>query len=263
MGNFERKQMQNMTSGNDPFIHHPELRDMIKNPLQSFFRDFDPIDALKKWPELHWVLEKLHSESYREKSRRETLEKHNDDDLWIFAYGSLMWDPAFEFSEVRRARVSDHARRFILKDVWGGRGTLEMPGLMAALDKGDGCEGLIYRLSGDKIEAETRNLWRREMIGPGYVPSVVHAVVDDSIMSALTFVADYEAETIHPDLPRQKQVEFITTGSGVLGTSVEYLENIVSQFSALGIVDEDCSTLLQEVQAHAKTRQSGLEGASL
>lgn len=251
-----------MNSGNDPFIHHPELRNKIKDPLQSFFRDFDPIDVLNKWPELHWVKEKLHSETYREASRRETLEKHDDGDLWIFAYGSLMWDPAFEFSEVRRARISDHARRFILKDIWGARGTIEMPGLMAALDRGDGCEGLIYRLSSGKIEAETRNLWRREMIGPGYVPSVVNAMVDDSIVPALTFVADYEAETIHPDLPRHKQIEFITHGSGVLGTSAEYLENIVSQFSALGIVDEECSTLLQEVQAHAKKHQSDLTGAA-
>lgn len=250
-----------MNSGNDPFIHHPELRDKIKDPLQSFFRDFDPVNLLKKWPELHWVIEELYSESYREKSRRETLAKHDDSDLWIFAYGSLMWDPAFEFSEVRRARVSDHARRFILKDIWGGRGTVEMPGLMAALDKGNGCEGLIYRLACDKIEAETRNLWRREMIGPGYVPSVVRTMVGDNIIPALTFVADYEAEAIHPDLPRSKQVEFINTGTGVLGTSLEYLENIVSQFSALGIVDEECSSLLKDVQALAKTHQSSLTGA--
>lgn len=251
-----------MNSGSDPFIHHPELRDKIKDPLQSFFRDFDPIEVLNQWPELHWVKEELHSETYREKSRLETLEKHCDSDLWIFAYGSLMWDPAFQFAEVRRARVSDHARRFILKDIWGGRGTLEMPGLMAALDKGDGCEGLIYRLPRDKVESETQNLWRREMIGPGYVPSVVQAIVDGSIVPALTFVADYEAEAIHPDLPRHEQVEFITTGEGVLGTSVEYLENIVRQFRALGIVDEECSTLLQEVQAHAKFSQSNLEGAN-
>jgi hypothetical protein len=35
-------------------------------------------------------------------SARKTLEGH-EGDLWIFGYGSLIWDPALEFAEVRRA----------------------------------------------------------------------------------------------------------------------------------------------------------------
>lgn len=251
-----------MNSEIDPFVHHPELREKITDPLQSFFRDFDPIELLKKWPELHWVIEELHPETFRAASRRATLSAHSVGDLWIFAYGSLMWDPAFEFGEVRRAKVHDHARRFILKDIWGGRGTREAPGIMAALDKGEGCEGLIYRIAQENIEAETENLWRREMIGPGYTPCFVSAHVGDNSVQALTFVADYEAEAIQPSLTHDEQVRFITTGAGVLGTSIEYLENIVRQFTTLGIVDEECSALLLEAHAHHKAGQGSSEGAT-
>lgn len=251
-----------MNSDNDPFAHHPELRDKITDPLNSFFRDFDAFEAFKQWPELHWVMEKLHTESFREASRQEALKKHSDNDLWIFAYGSLMWDPAFVFSEVRRAKVSNYARRFILKEVWGGRGTQEVPGAMAALDKGDGCEGLIYRISSDKMDAETKNLWCREMIGPGYKPEFVNASFNDSSISALTFVADYEAESIHPNLSHSEQAQLIATGTGVLGSSLEYLENIVGQFATLGIVDDECSALLRDAQAHRKTLVANSGGAS-
>lgn len=250
-----------MNSASDPFLHHPELRDKISDPLKSFFRDFNALEVFKQWPELHWAIEKLHSDDYRQTSRRNALSEHDAGDLWIFAYGSLMWDPAFVFEEVRRARVPDHARRFILKETMGGRGTREAPGLMAALDKGNGCEGLIYKISSDRIEAETENLWRREMIAPGYIPQFVDAQIDNTSVRALTFVADYEADTIQPDLHRDEQIECLTSGQGVLGTSMEYLENIVDQFSALGIIDEECLTLLQDARANRTAQQTRLKGA--
>lgn len=248
-----------MKSAIDPFLHHPELREKISDPLKSFFRDFNPLEAFKQWPELHWAIEKLHTEDFRQASRRRALCSHDTGGLWIFAYGSLMWDPAFVFTDVRRARVPDHARRFILKETLGGRGTREAPGLMAALDKGHGCDGLVYKIPRDRIEAETENLWRREMIAPGYIPQFVDAQIDDMSVRALTFVADYEADTIQPDLHRDEQIECLTSGEGVLGTSMEYLENIVDQFSALGIIDEECLALLQDAQANRTTHQTGLE----
>lgn len=91
------------------------------------------------------------------------------------------------------------------------------------------------------------------MVGPGYIPTFVTAHVDGQPVEVLTFVADYSAEGICPDLPRQEQVRYIATGSGILGTSKEYLSNIVNQFSTLGIDDEYCSTLLQEVEEYLST----------
>ncbi|MGJ8584009.1 MAG: gamma-glutamylcyclotransferase [Marinosulfonomonas sp.] len=241
------------TVPSDPFSAHPELRDKIKDPLTSFFRTFSAESAFAERPELSWVLEELHSDEKREELRVNALNGRFDDDLWVFAYGSLMWDPAFRFADVRRATLPGYARRFLLKDIYGGRGTKEKPGLMAGLDQGHSCEGLAFRIEKHHIETETEVLWRREMIGPGYIPTFVPVQIDSHEIEALTFVADHSADGIEADLPHEEQIRFIAHGSGFLGTSKEYLENIVAQFAVLGIVDKDCSALLADVERHMQS----------
>jgi cation transport protein ChaC len=239
-----------MTADLDAFFHHPELRGKIIDPLTSFFRTFSAVSVFEQHPELGWVIETLHTDAEREHSRAQTLANHVPGDLWVFAYGSLMWDPAFKFEEIRRARLAGYARRFVLKDIFGGRGTKDAPGLMAALDRGECCEGLLFRIAAEDIDTETEILWRREMIGPGYIPTFVATTVDGQLKTALTFVADHGADAIVPDLTREDQIRYIASGAGFLGTSKEYLSNIVSQFATIGIVDQDCSELLLEVDAH-------------
>ena len=237
----------------DPFAYHPELRDKISDPLKSFFRTFTTEKLAAEMKARGLSVEWWHSDSEREASRAQTLAGHWDDDLWIFAYGSLMWDPAFRFEEVRRARALDYARRFILKDIYGARGTLKRPGLMAALDKGLGCDGLAFRISRENIDEETEVLWRREKVGPAYTPAFVDVVVSDRRMMALTFVADHEADLIDASLTRAQQIEFCATGTGFMGSSLEYLRNISSHFTALGIQDEEVSALLRETEAYVNS----------
>lgn len=243
-----------MSSASDPFLYHPELRDKISDPLQSFSRTFtiEKLAALSK--ERGLTTEWWHSDSEREASRARTLAGRRDADLWVFAYGSLMWDPGFRFEEVRRAHVPDHARRFILKDIYGGRGTVEAPGLMAALDKGRGCDGLVFRIARDNIDEETEVLWRREKVGPAYTPTFVEAIAADRRMTALTFVADHTADLIDAGLTRAQQIEYCATGTGFMGTSLDYLLNIAGHFAALGIRDDEVSTLLRETEAYIAAR---------
>jgi len=237
-----------------PFSCHPELEGKIAPPLSSFFRSFNVASFFDSKPELRWVLAHLHTDEARERLRHRFFANYAGGDLWVFAYGSLMWDPAFQFTEVRRASVSGYARQFLLKDIYGGRGTKDTPGMMAALDQGEHCEGLAFRIAEADIDVESEILWRREMIGHGYIPTFVTTLIGGQPVRALTFVANHEAETICPDITREEQVHYIATGSGFLGTSKEYLANIVSQFLALGIVDEHCSALLLEVEAYQAAR---------
>lgn len=182
---------------------------------------------------------------------------HSDDDLWVFAYGSLMWDPGFHFAEVRRAALPGHARRFILRDIYGGRGTPEAPGLMAALDavEGQTCDGLVFRIAQPHVEAESQQIWKREMIAPAYTPVMVPVSFGDQQVQALTFVADHEAELIAPAITRAEQVSCLLTGGGFLGTSLEYLENIATHFDVLGIRDDEVVGLLAAVQDRRLTGQ--------
>lgn len=240
-----------MTETLDPFAHHPELRDRIEDPAgATFFRTLDIETLFADKPDLHWVLDLLYSDATREAMRRATLEDHGGGDLWVFAYGSLMWNPAIHFTDVRRATVSGYARRFILEDIYGGRGTRERPGLMAALDTGERCEGLVFRIAEDDIETETDILWRRECFGPGYIPTFVTADVDGGTVLALTFLADHGTDAIRADLSFEDQVALLATGTGFLGSSRDYLANLVAHFATLDIRDEHCETLLTAVDRH-------------
>jgi hypothetical protein len=89
--------------------------------------------------------------------------------IWVFAYGSLMWNPAFEFVEQRVGLVHGFHRRFCL---WThlGRGSPGAPGLMLALEPGGSCRGVVYRIAADAVATELEIIWRREMLSTSYVP---------------------------------------------------------------------------------------------
>lgn len=235
----------------DPFALHPNLRDLILDSATSEFRSLTTAGVAERLQSNGMSTDWLRSDTEREALRRAFLKGHSGD-LWVFAYGSLMWDPALHFSQVRRAHVPGYARRMILRDINGGRGTPEAPGLMAALDHGpEGCDGLVFRLDADRVEAETTVLWQREMIGHAYSPAMVPATTRDGPVTCLTFIADHTADSMDADLTRAEQVRYIATGAGFLGTSLEYLQGIARQFKALGIDDPAVSSLLAEAEALA------------
>ena len=127
-------------------------------------------------------------------------------------------------------------------------------GAVYALDTGDGCEGLAFRIREEDVETETEVLFRREAIGPGYLATFVPVRIAGEDTSALTFLADHDYPDIRGDIARSEQVRCIATGAGFLGTSREYLANIVDHFGHLGIEDDHCTDLLREVDAYLAAR---------
>ena len=102
-------------------------------------------------------------------------------EVWVFAYGSLIWKPCFDHVEQRIARAEGWHRSFCLGWDRRFRGSPERPGLMMALDEGGECEGVAYRLPADAIEANLGSLFRREMpIMPSPFPARWIDVATDS-----------------------------------------------------------------------------------
>lgn len=233
--------------GRDAFAHLPNLRDRILDPHKSLFRDLDyaALDAAAEANGLppDW----RSSDEEREANRREVLDGHRDKDLWLFAYGSLMWDPAFFFEEVRIGLVSGLQRRFCLH-LPTGRGSADHPGLMAALDTGGSCEGLVFRIGKDKIETETEIVWRREMIADAYVPVFLPVKTVQGDVEALTFVANTESERYMGRLPIDDAADRIAHATGVLGSNLSYLENLSAQMRHLGIEDPQFEALFDRAQ---------------
>ena len=236
----------------DPFRHHPGLRDKIKPAATSFFRTMTA-ERVRAIMAERGVEDRFpyYPDATREALRAEALAGQSGD-LWVFAYGSLLWDPALEFIDLRRAHAPRHARRFILVDTYGARGTEAAPGLMAALDDGAGCDGLVFRIAADTVDRETEILFRREMIGPGYHARMVPVRIEGREARALTFIADHSSAMMRADITRAEQVRFAATGEGFLGTSYDYLASTVAHLAELGIEDADASALLAEVRAARK-----------
>ena len=109
--------------------------------------------------------------------------------LWVFGYGSLIWQPEFAFTERRIGTVRGYHRRFCLLQR-RFRGSVERPGLVLALDRGGLCRGVAFRLADDDPHATLLPVWRREMRGNGYLGRWVTVETDQGPVTALTFVVN-------------------------------------------------------------------------
>jgi cation transport protein ChaC len=158
------------------------------------------------------------------------------DELWLFAYGSLMWRPDFEFAEQRPATLRGWHRRFCLWQ-WRYRGTPERPGLMLALDRGGSCVGTAYKVVRPDLRAKVMPVWRREMRGRGYRPRWVVAGTPQGPVRALTFVANRDGERYAGRLSDPEIADRIALACGPMGPSADYLLNTVAHCEAMGIHD--------------------------
>jgi glutathione-specific gamma-glutamylcyclotransferase len=155
----------------EAFIHVPMLSGKIIDPEKSTFRislaTFEDWD--RRAAEAGYGQNWRRSHEDREATRSTALAGRLNDDLWLFAYGSLMWDPAIHIVEIGRATLQGFHRRFCPKAEIG-RGSKEAPALMAALDVGGECHGLAFRIPASAVNHETEILWIREMVGEAYMP---------------------------------------------------------------------------------------------
>lgn len=176
------------------------------------------------------------------------------DPIWVFGYGSLMWNPAFAFVERRSATLRGWHRRFCL---WMrlGRGTAEKPGLTLALDRGGMTRGVAFRLPKDDERSELLLVWRREMFGGAYLARWVTLTTTEGPAQALTFVANRHNDTYARDLEHQRAVECIAAASGRLGTCAEYLFETVGHLEELGVRDRGLERMRRSLAKHVEDRR--------
>lgn len=234
----------------DAFIHLPDLRARVTQPEQSLLRLTPEMFSMWEqraraagWPE-GWRL----SDEAIEQSRLAVLGDHNaGDDLWIYSYGSLMWDPGFHFAEIRLADAEGYQRRFTMK-INLGRGSPDHPALMLSLEPGEGCcRGLAFRIAADAVHAESAILWRREMLRGGYAPTMVPMATPQGPISALAFVSNPAHPSYVGELPLAETASLIAGGKGILGTNREYLVQLATQLETLGIHDPYVAQLSAQI----------------
>ena len=172
--------------------------------------------------------------------------------VWVFGFGSLIWNPAFHFVERRTARIHGFHRQFCL---WAraGRGSPERPGLMLSLEPGGSCTGVAYRVANRAAATELDVLWRREMATMAYRPVWTTAHTPEGPEPAIAFSANPEHERYVPGLDEVAVARYLATGAGVMGRCCDYLFDTVAHLRQLGIRDRRLEALEAKVRAHGAT----------
>jgi cation transport protein ChaC len=157
-------------------------------------------------------------------------------DVWLFGYGSLMWNPAMQYAESRPGTVRGWHRSYCL---WAhmGRGSPEAPGLMLALDRGGSSAGMLFRFPAATARAELLLPWRREMFTGGYLARWVRVDIETGPVRAATFVANRAYKRYAGRLDEATIAAHLAVAGGSLGTCIEYLEQTLAVLRAHGRTD--------------------------
>jgi glutathione-specific gamma-glutamylcyclotransferase len=156
--------------------------------------------------------------------------------VWVFAYGSLMWNPEMRFAERMPARIHGYHRSFCLYSP-EYRGTREKPGLVLGLDRGGSCRGIAYRLAQATLTAEIDLIWTREMTGFVYHMTPLKIATARGSVKGYAFTVRRDSRDYAGRLANDEAARVIATSKGDRGTGRDYLANTVRHLDELGIAD--------------------------
>ena len=178
------------------------------------------------------------SDAELESSLQSLLQSHSEsEDVWLFGYGSLIWNPILHFEERHVARIHGYHRRFCL---WSyvGRGSLQKPGLVLGLDGGGSCRGVVFRIRAEHAQSELRLLWRREMVLGSSRPRWLKVSTGERELNAIAFIVNRNHASYAGKLPLETVLKTMLGTRGFLGTPAEYLLETIRGLLAHGVRDE-------------------------
>jgi glutathione-specific gamma-glutamylcyclotransferase len=200
-------------------------------------------------PEILWTQAKI------DQSLAETMAKRPaGEDVWVFAYGSLMWNPLSSYDQRVSATLDGWHRSFCIRLI-AGRGTPQRPGRMLALEPGGHTQGVALRLAAETLEEELRILWIREMLTGAYTPTwTTVTLATGETQHALAFVANgcprqYEADSSPATVSR-----LIAEAQGALGTNAEYVFRLRQALADCALGD----TYIEEVAQALERIETGV-----
>jgi cation transport protein ChaC len=206
---------------------------MNANDSPPPFQDWPP-DA----PAPGWLTDKERAESLASVM----ADRGTGAPIWVFAYGSLLWKPAFHAVERRLGAIKGYHRRFCLI-MRRFRATDEVPGLMMALDRGGQCRGMAFRLDPVTAMDDLAGLWRREMVTGAYIPRWIEMRGENEPIRAIAFTANRAHERYRRPESDEAAARMIAVARGPVGTNAEYLFETHAHLLSLGIRDRGLDRL--------------------
>ena len=178
----------------------------------------------------------LNPEAYRLRKRDEMIAASPGTTVWVFGYGSLIWNPAFGYDERRIGTLYGYHRQFCFWST-AGRGTPDAPGMMLGLDRGGSCRGIVLGVQRERARTELASVFMRELTGRAYHVRLLRVTTDHGPVRAITFVADRHARNYAGRVADTEIARHIAQGCGHLGSCADYLFNTTQHLKRLGIHD--------------------------
>jgi len=167
-------------------------------------------------------------------------------DLWVFAYGSLMWKPGFEFEERVPGRLIGAHRSLCVRSVhW--RGTPERPGLVLGLDRGGSCVGIAFRVAAARADDTLAYLREREQVTNIYHEATRRVWLKDGsgrAVAAVVYLVDRGHTQYAGPLSREERLHIVRQGHGVGGPNTDYVLATARQLEEIGLRDEELDWLV-------------------
>ena len=170
--------------------------------------------------------------------------------MWVFGYGSLIWNPGFEVDEMRIATLEGYARSFCMRSIHH-RGTEENPGLVLALDEMPRarCHGVGFSVRAGQEADVLAYLRERELISSAYVERTLEiTLADKRRVEAVTYVIDAAHVQYCGGLDLEEQARIIAGAHGGRGPNSEYLFNTAAHLHELGISDPELDSIVARVK---------------
>ena len=189
----------------------------------------------------------LSDEALLASRRMQVPDDYAGPDVWVFGYGSLIWNPVVDYCEALDGTIYGYHRRFCM---WTriGRGSPDCPGLVLALDHGGSTKGVLFRIAADKAPQELDMLWRREMMADSYRPIWITAKTAKGPIKALSFAIRRDRPIYAPKMPEDQMADIIYKAKGFVGPCRDYLENTQSALLQAGIIDKQMVRLSRLVK---------------
>ncbi|KIC18869.1 gamma-glutamylcyclotransferase [Leisingera sp. ANG-Vp] len=170
--------------------------------------------------------------------------------MWVFGYGSLLWNPGFPVARREVAVLHGYARSFCMTSIHH-RGTEDHPGLVLALDATEGahCKGLALSVEAGHEEQTLAELRERELISSAYLERDLEVeLADGSVVTAVTYVIDPHHVQYCGGLSLEEQAQMIAHAVGGRGPNTEYLYNTAEHLAEIGLADRDLDWLTGRVR---------------
>lgn len=193
----------------------------------TYLEHFDPLPEEVRW-----------SEARMQRSLHEILETRPvDGEIWVFGYGSLIWNPLLNFEERCWGRLDGWHRSFCIRSLTG-RGSADTPGRTLAVQAGGSTQGVAFRLAESTLDDDLSCLWTRETVTGVYAPIWAPVALEDGrAISAILFTATLDHPFHEADATVETIAPLIAKAAGPLGTNADYVLKLHASLRDKGVVD--------------------------